>query len=366
MKKKIAFIKYCGASAGGTEKYLQTIAANLDKNKFDVDYYFSGPAQLIGSNYKHPFPNEQRLEYLNKNGVNLIEFKVEKIDYSNNEKQVWINTDFWDKFDENKYDLIQCARSGKDEDPFNQIKDTPIIDSIHIFWGLYDQENVFKIFMQSEDLKSNWIKHGGDDEKIVLGLNPIDDKKEYEKDLRKKFKLEDKFIFGMHQREDDFIYSDVPLNCYSKIENKNTAFLIMGGSKKYTEQARALNLTNFYQMNFDFDKNSEEIFLNTLDVFAHGRKDGETFGLAIAEGMRNSLPIVSHRNVYNNGHIETVGNAGKVVGSHRMYIVELFKLMKFKRYYSYRKKNSRRLYLKKFLAGKVIKEIENIYFQALS
>ena len=27
MKKKIAFIKYCGASAGGTEKYLQTIAA---------------------------------------------------------------------------------------------------------------------------------------------------------------------------------------------------------------------------------------------------------------------------------------------------------------------------------------------------
>ena len=140
----------------------------------------------------------------------------------------------------------------------------------------------------------------------------------------------------------------------------------MGGSKKYTEQAKALKLTNFYQIDFDFDKNSEEIFLNTLDVFAHGRKDGETFGLAIAEGMRNSLPIVSHRNVYNNGHVETVGNAGKVVGSHRMYIVELFKLMKFKRYYSYRKKNSRRLYLKKFLAGKVIKEIENIYFQALS
>ena len=47
MKKRVAFIKYCGASAGGTEKYLQTIAANLDKSKFDVDYYFSGPAELI-------------------------------------------------------------------------------------------------------------------------------------------------------------------------------------------------------------------------------------------------------------------------------------------------------------------------------
>ncbi len=365
MKKRVAFIKYCGASAGGTEKYLQTIAANLDKSKFDVDYYFSGPAELIGSDYKHPFPNEQRLEYLNENGVNLIKFNVEKIDYSEPENIHWINTNFWDKFNEENYDLIQSARSGKNEDPFSQIKNTPIIDSVHIFWGIYDQENIFKIFMHSKDIKNKWIEHGGNDKKIVLGLNPIDEKKENIKNLRKQFNLENKFIFGMHQREADLIYSDVPLNCYSKIENKNTAFLIMGGSKKYQEQAKALNLMNFHHINFDFEKNSEEIFLNTLDVFTHGRKDGETFGLAIAEAMRNSLPIVSHKNVYNNGHVETVENAGKVVGSHRMYVLELLKLMRIKRYYSYRMKNSKRLYIEKFSSNKVIKKIENIYLQAI-
>ena len=100
MKKKIAFIKYCGATAGGTEKYLQTIAANLDKSKFEVDFYFSGPAKLIGTKYTHQEPNPKRIDYLKKNGVNLIEFSVEKIDYSNKEKVVWINTNFWKVFND--------------------------------------------------------------------------------------------------------------------------------------------------------------------------------------------------------------------------------------------------------------------------
>ena len=41
MKKiKIAFIKYAGCASGGTEKFLQVIAANLNKNKFEVDYFY--------------------------------------------------------------------------------------------------------------------------------------------------------------------------------------------------------------------------------------------------------------------------------------------------------------------------------------
>ncbi len=37
---RVAFIKFCGMATGGTEKVLQTIAANLDKNKFLVDFYY--------------------------------------------------------------------------------------------------------------------------------------------------------------------------------------------------------------------------------------------------------------------------------------------------------------------------------------
>lgn len=39
---KIAFIHWNGLSTGGTERFLQTIAANLPKDRFYVDFYYSG------------------------------------------------------------------------------------------------------------------------------------------------------------------------------------------------------------------------------------------------------------------------------------------------------------------------------------
>ena len=38
MKKiRVAFIKFAGLAAGGTEKYLQTLATNLPKDEFEVE-----------------------------------------------------------------------------------------------------------------------------------------------------------------------------------------------------------------------------------------------------------------------------------------------------------------------------------------
>ena len=36
---KVAFIKFGGMANGGTEKYLQTIAAHLPKDEFEVDFF---------------------------------------------------------------------------------------------------------------------------------------------------------------------------------------------------------------------------------------------------------------------------------------------------------------------------------------
>ena len=365
MKKNIAFVKYAGASAGGTEKFLQTIAANLNKSKFEVDYYYSGPAKVIGSKYLHMPVNDHRLNYLKDNKVNTIEFNVEKIVFSNSNQKKWENTNFYKIFDEEKYDLIQIARSNKNEEPYTTIKNTPIVDSIHTYWGVDDQVNVAKVLIQSDDLKDKWIQNGGKEEKVVTNCTPIDDKKENFRNLKEEFKLYNKFVFGLHQRKDDSIYSSVPLDCYKRIESSKTFFLIMGGSSKYSEQAKELKLKNFAQIDFDFDKDSEEIFLNTLDAYAHGRKDGETFGLAIAEAMRNSLPIISHKNVYNNGHIQTIGNGGRVVGSHLEYIIEMYKLMKIKRYYNKKKELSRELFLRNYESKNKIKFIEQLYLDII-
>ena len=40
-KIKIAFITMEGLNAGGTERFLQTIAANLPKDRYEVDYYYT-------------------------------------------------------------------------------------------------------------------------------------------------------------------------------------------------------------------------------------------------------------------------------------------------------------------------------------
>ena len=39
-KIKVAFIKFGGMANGGTEKYLQTIAAHLPKDEFEVDFFY--------------------------------------------------------------------------------------------------------------------------------------------------------------------------------------------------------------------------------------------------------------------------------------------------------------------------------------
>ena len=43
---KIAFIKFGGMANGGTEKYLQTIAAHLPKDEFEVDFFYCDAAPV--------------------------------------------------------------------------------------------------------------------------------------------------------------------------------------------------------------------------------------------------------------------------------------------------------------------------------
>ena len=44
---KIAFIKFGGMAIGGTEKVLQTIAAELPKDQFEVDFFYCDAAPYI-------------------------------------------------------------------------------------------------------------------------------------------------------------------------------------------------------------------------------------------------------------------------------------------------------------------------------
>jgi len=335
----LAFVKYGGLASGGTEIHLQTLAASLPKNIFSVDYYYCDSTPYIGSDWEHPDTDPFREEYLRKSNVNLIKFDVEAKDITK-KTHPWVNTNFWELFDEDKYDVIISARAGNPEYPFTKITNKPLIFFITLNAGVDNQKNIFKNVLISEWQAKQWLKTGGDENRyIVLPLlREVQNKK-----LTYKNKNNEIFSFGFHQRDNDQIFSEVPLKAYKKVMSKKTAFKILGGSKLYSQQAKDLKLINFEQYEHTGDEEKIHEFLQSLDVFAHGRNDGETFGLVFTEAMNYGLPLLSHKS-YNNAQVEVIGNAGKVFHKKNIYgyAYEMYKLKNKKNYYeevSYNSKN---------------------------
>jgi glycosyltransferase involved in cell wall biosynthesis len=317
---RLAIIKYGGLSAGGTEKFLQTIAVNLDKTEFDVTYFYCDSSPYIGSDFSHPDTDPAREQYLRKAGVKLVKFNVKaKNVVDKNHK--WEGTDFWEKFNEQDFDLIQTGRAGHPEYPFNLINRIPIIDSIHLNAGVDNQSNIAKVMLLGEWSLREWKKNGGDSRKAIVISHPIEPATSLITSRTPSHG--EQIVFGFHQRVSDEIFSEIPLNAFSELPKEKVFFRIMGGSVLYRKQALQLGLSNVEFIDFSSNQHEIEKFLNAMDVYAHGRKDGEINSTAIAEALRHGKPIISHRSSVNNGHIECIGQAGKVVDSVREYTQEM-------------------------------------------
>lgn len=303
---KVAFVHWNGLDAGGTERFLQTIAANLPKDKFQVDYYYSGKVA------------EHRKRYMLDNGINLIEFKydkrIEKAGYT-----YFTECNFKEVFT-GKYDFIQAGRYGSAESFFESIKNIPIIDSVHYVSGVDNQCNISRVMHISEFSRNMWINKGGDKKRTVMISLPLFMPEFKFTDIREKLGLaKDCFLYGFHQANRDDIFSDVPLRAYKEVENNNNAFIVCNGSNLYREQARELGIKNIFF--FDYLANNDEFYsvIKSLDVYAHGRKDGELNSAAIAEAMCFGLPVITHPSKDFNGHLEIVKENGFIANDYREY-----------------------------------------------
>lgn len=359
-KIRVAFVKFGGLSAGGTEKFLQTIAVHLDRERFEVDYYYCDAAPYIGSSYVHATTDPYRKDYMERHGVRLIPFHVGARDVRVLTRP-WRDSDFWEKFDETNYDLIQTGRAGYPEYPFNRIRKTPIVDSIHIMAGVDNQFNISRVMHITKWSADRWIRMGGDKNRVVLVSHPMEMPEGPFDDLRAELGIDDKIVFGFHQRNSDDIFSPIPLAAYATIESDRTVFVLLGGGNRYREQARVLGVRNVHFLDHSGDSKRIHAFLNTLDVYAHGRKDGEINSTAMAEAMYFGLPIVSHTSDIHNGHIECISNAGTVVHTQEEYAQELEKLMHDTEYRRARAQNSRSRFLENYELKGQIRHIESIY-----
>lgn len=356
---KIAFVKFGGMAIGGTEKVLQTIASHLPKDKFQVDYYYCDAAPYIGSDYKHIDTDPSRVKYCEEHGVNLIKFHVgfKNITVPTHD---WVDTNFWEVFDEKQYDLIVTGRAGHPEYPFCHIHRTPIVDTIHLAGMAERKSNVYKTVLISAEQRMKWIQAGGPAERSMIIPNPVEIPKV--KDI---YERSNQWVFGLHQRNDDNIFSPIPLEAYSKIESKDTLFMILGGSDKYKKQAEELGIKNVEFLPTTSSLEEIHKFLNTLDVYAHGRKDGEQCSTAIIEAMSHGLPVISHH-APSMGQLEQIGSAGKVVHTSNQYSKVMLDLLNNNKYYQECSSESRRRYKQIYSLDSVISNYINLFEEIIN
>ena len=361
---KVAFIKFGGMANGGTEKYLQTIAAHLPKDEFEVDFFYCDAAPYIGSDFKHLDTDESRVEYTKSHGVNLIKFDVEFKDVTKPTHD-WVNTNFFDLFDEDNYDVIQTGRSGHPEYPFIHINKTPIIDSIHLAGMGEDKANVYRTVLISQEQKSKWVTAGGNPQRGVIIPVPVEVPDYDTSSYIEEFGWEDKFVFGMHQRDDIHIFSPVPLEAYDDIQSDDTAFLILGGSANHRKQAKDYRLKNVKFLDTTSDILLIHKFLNTLNVYAHGRSDGEQCSSAIIEGLSHSLPMISHT-APSMGQSEQIGDAGEVVDGYEEYAQSMKKMIHNKGFYVDCKINAEKRYKDIYDVPSIMKKFIELYKEVVS
>lgn len=362
MKNKIniAFIKYGGLSAGGSERWLQYIAGNLDKNLFNIDYFYCDASPYLGSDYKHPDTDKNRLDYLRSKNINLIKFNVTYKDIRH-PYHIWKKTNFWEKFKVQNYNFVQTVKAGHKEYPYYKIK-LPIIEYVTLDAGIDRSSNIYHSFHLSNWQRNKWIQNKGIKEKSSVVHIPAF--KHTNENLRKELSIEDNaIILGFHQRNDDNIFSKIPLNVFKDIFCENLYFILLGGSSKYREQAKKLNLKNIIFLQHNSDEKYISKFLNTLDIYTHGRFDGETFGTCIAEAMMHSLPCVSHFSNIANGHIETIKDGGKVVESISEYCDYVNLLISNPTYMQSIGKKASQIAYENYDLKSVINKIENFYIQ---
>jgi hypothetical protein len=321
---RIAFVKFGGLAAGGTERWLQMMAANLPRDRFAVDYFYCDAAPYLGSDLKHPDSDPERLAYMREEGVNLVKFTVGAKDVRVPTHD-WVDTDFWEHFDESRYDLVQTAKAGPPEYPYHRLS-VPVVEYVTLSAGVDKGPSIALSIHLSQWQRRAWAGRGGRLERSDVIPIPAEPPVSTT-DLRAELGIPaDAVVAGFHQRAQDEIFSPIPLAAFGRVAAPDRWFVVMGGSDAYRRQAAEVGLERVAFVGHSGGAERISSFLNTLDVFAHGRADGETFGTVFAEAMMHRLPCLSHRSAVANAQPETMGPAGAFAEDVDGYAAELERL----------------------------------------
>lgn len=151
-------------------------------------------------------------------------------------------------------------------------------------------------------------------------------------------------VFGRYGGYDQFdvpYLSDVILAC----ANQGMYFLLMNTKPLSCEHSNIIYLDPTY------DLETKAAFINTCDAMIHGRTEGETFGLAIAEFMHQGKPVITNIDGKDKNQVLIMKDSGHYYSSDN----ELFFILSF-----FEKKQIDKNLLEEFRPSVIMKKFKNL------
>ena len=271
-----------------------------------------------------------------------------------------------------KPDILHVWYSGNPEPPtsdeeiVSKIPATITTNAFEIANTAPAHRHVKKMYFMSQWLLDNQALWAKGDARAGVFYCPIE-KPLTNEDLRAKLGIpKDAFVIGRVGRADPGIHDSISLKAFQQIQNDKSYFLALAAPDNMVAEARELGLRNFIPLQPMFGADLSR-FYNTIDVLAHARRDGETFGCNIAEAMMHSKPVVSHFTQYMNAQQEVIGDTGFVVadGDWKTYAKHLERLRDDENFRTELAHRAKSRALEQFEVERLAKKLEAIYLESV-
>lgn len=143
--------------------------------------------------------------------------------------------------------------------------------------------------------------------------------------------------------------------------------LIVVAASKYIVDASKKN-PRIHIVKATTDERRLSRFYNSLDILLHYRKEGETFGLNIAEAMIHGLPCISHKSFMDNAQIELLDGCGLIAEENNIsdYKEKLMKLIDEPDFRKKMGKSAKEKALSIFEASVMARKLESFYQELLN
>ena len=149
-------------------------------------------------------------------------------------------------------------------------------------------------------------------------------------DLRNELKIDSKkIVIGRHGGPNTFDIDFVKRVIKKVLDKREDIIFLFLNTTKFLEHERVIYLPK------TISNNTKSRFINTCNYMLHARKDGETFGLAVAEFSAANKPIITYGKSKDNEHLRILKDKAIIYNDED----ELFNILKNIKNFLYKNKN---------------------------